>query len=302
VIDAVSTSATSPVVEVVRLRIHGLDIRVRSDLAAVLDAVITSYRAFLVDGLDPDGKQASACISAMRTGAGHEVRGGDGRLGLAHDETDAILGTLDRIVEAVIGGLAGRGIVGTHAAALAIDGRAVVLAGRSGAGKSTLTLALLRAGAALLTDELTLIADDDRTVLPYPRALHVSPTTVDLLPELGFLRERPRQDLGGGSEWSVGVDDLRRAFGTVVAPPTPLASIILLEERGDPADAPRIEAVTGAEAAIALARGTPAAARDFSGTLGRLGAIAGTVPAFRLRATGLDSTVTAIGEHAAAAR
>ena len=165
-----------------------------------------------------------------------------------------------------------------------------------------MTLALLRAGAALLTDELTLIAGDDRTVLPYPRALHVSPTTVELVPELAFLHERPRQDLGGGSEWSVAIDDLWRAFGTVVAPPTPLAAIIQLEERGDPAAEPRIEPLSGAETAIALVRGTPAAARDFAGTLARLGAIAGTVPTLRLRATGLDRTAAAINEHMASTR
>ena len=299
-IDVVSPSASSPALGVVRLRIHGLDIGLRSELPPVLDAVITSYGAFLVQATDT--AETTAWIGTRATDAGYEVRGSDGALGLARDETDAILGTLDRIVETVIGGLASRGIVGTHAAALAIDGRAVVLAGRSGAGKSTLTLALLRAGAALLTDELTLIAGDDPTVLPYPRALHVSPTTVELLPELGFLHERPRQDLGGGSEWSVGIEDLRRAFGTVVAPPTPLASIIQLEERGDPADAPRIEPLTGAETAIALVRGTPAAARDFAGTLARLGAIAGTVPTLRLRATGLDRTAAAIHEHMASTR
>jgi hypothetical protein len=302
VIDAVSASATSPATGVVRLRIHGLDIGVRSDLPAVLDAVVTSYRAFIVEGTDTDGQRSTAWIVTRAIDTGHEVSGSDGALGLARDETDAILGTLDRIVEAVIGGLAARGIVGTHAAALAIDGRAVVLAGRSGAGKSTLTLALLRAGAALLTDELTLIADDDCTVLPYPRALHVSPATVELLPELEFLHERPRQDLGGGSEWSVGVDDLRRAFGTVVAPAAPLASIMLLEARGDPADEPLIEPLTGAEAAIALIRGTPAAARDFGGTLARLGAIASTVPTLRLRATGLEGTAAAIHEHMAGTR
>jgi energy-coupling factor transporter ATP-binding protein EcfA2 len=275
---------------------------VRSDLPAVLDAVVTSYRAFLTDPDDTGSERTTAWIATRMTEAGHEVRGHDGALGLARDETDAVLGTLDRIVEAVIGGLAARGIVGTHAAALAIDGRAVVLAGRSGAGKSTLTLALLRAGAALLTDELTLIAGDDRTVLPYPRALHVSPTTVELLPELEFLHERPRQDLGGGSEWSVGVDDLKRAFGTVVAPATPLASIILLEARGAPADEPLIEPMSGAEAAIGLVRGTPAAARDFAGMLARVGGIAGSVPTYRLRATELARTAAAIRDHVAGTR
>ena len=76
---------------------------------------------------------------ALEHGRGGPIR--------ASGETEAILGTLDRVVMAVIGGLGDRGIIGTHAGAVAIDGRAVVLAGSSGAGKSTLTLALLRAGS-----------------------------------------------------------------------------------------------------------------------------------------------------------
>ena len=56
-----------------------------------------------------------------------------------------------------------------------------------------------------------------------------------------------------------------------VAAPAPLTAIVLLDERGDASDAPSIAPVTGAEAAIALVRGTPAAAHDFAGTLGRLG-------------------------------
>jgi hypothetical protein len=40
----------------------------------------------------------------------------------------------------------------------------------------------------------------------------VSPSTVELLPELTFLRERPRQALGADLEWAVSTADLRRAF------------------------------------------------------------------------------------------
>ncbi len=299
-IDTIARFPTMFARGVVCLRIHGLDVEVRSDVPVVIDAVCTSYRAFLVGpGPVVEGTER---ITTRAIDEGYELDYGRGDPIRASDETEAVLGTLDRIVMAVIGGLDDRGIIGTHAGAVAIDGRAVVLAGSSGAGKSTLTLALLRAGASLLTDELTLIAPDDRTVLPYPRALHVSPATVDLLPELGFLHGRPRQDLGGGSEWSVGVDDLARAFGTSVATPAPLAAIVLLDQRGGASDAPSLAPVSGAEAAIALVRGTPAAAHDFAGTLGRLGGIAGSVPTLRLRATELDRTSAALRDHVVSLR
>lgn len=283
-IGAVRPHLTSPDLDGVQLRIHGLDIGVRSDVPTVIDTVTRSYGAFLVDG---DGVPGDAWIDTRSSGDG---------------ETTAILGTLDRIVARVIDGLGERGILGTHAAAVTIDDRAVVLAGRSGAGKSTLTLALLRDGARLLTDELTLICPDDQTILPYPRALHVSPATVALLPELAFLLERPRQALGSDAEWSVSMADLARGFGTTIATASRLASIVVLDERGDPADEPRIEPLTGAQAALELARGTPAAARDFSGTLARLASIAGSVTSIRLRATDVGRTASLLRDHVAVAR
>jgi hypothetical protein len=267
----------------VRLRVHGLDLRVRSDVPAVLDTVAASYAAFRV--VDPASDRDTSIRIEMWSTA-------------ARDATAAVLGTLDQVVMQVIDGLGAEGILGTHAAAVALDDdRAVVLAGRSGAGKSTLALALLRDGAGLLTDELTLIDRDDRTILPYPRAIHVSPATVDLLPELGFLRERQRQALGAELEWAVSTDDVARAFGATVAGPTRLAAIVILDQRGDPADEPIIERITGAQAAMELSRGTPAAARDFAGTVSRLGSIAGSAPTFRLRATDLRRTAALLRDH-----
>lgn len=59
-----------------------------------------------------------------------------------------------------------------HAAALEVNGRALVLCGPSGAGKTTLTLALVERGFRLLTEEMVWIGDDG-TVRGLPRALHV---------------------------------------------------------------------------------------------------------------------------------
>jgi len=44
-----------------------------------------------------------------------------------------------------------------HASTVAIKGRAVLIAGRSGAGKSDLTLRLIDRGAALVSDDYTIV-------------------------------------------------------------------------------------------------------------------------------------------------
>lgn len=285
-IGTIAPLAVSPRSDI-RLSVHGLELVVRSDVPAVISTVKASYSAFEVVDPERDSDCAATTIETWSA--------------TTSDETAAILATLDRVVDTVMKGLGARDILGTHAAAVAIDGRAVVLAGRSGAGKSTLTLALLRGGARLLTDELTLVDRDDRTVLPYPRALHVSPATVDLLPELSFLYARPRHALGADLEWAVSTADLARAFGTTVAPATPLAAIVLLDERGDPSREPDLEPISRAQAAMELARGTPAAAHDLAGTIGRLGSIAAQVPAYRLRATDLASTAALLRRELGAA-
>lgn len=268
---------------------HGVHLDIVTDVAAAADAVAISYGAFATD-VPHDAASGRVSVSARR--AGDRIRLEDHRGGIADvtDETAAVLGMLDRIVMAVLDGLHARGIVGTHAGAVAMDGRAVLMSGRSGRGKSTLTLGLIRRGAEWLSDELALVAPDDVTILPYPRALHVSPATADLLPELSFLHERARHDLGGGSEWSVTPDELARAFGTRTAGPTRLAGILLLDGAPDPTGPPDISRVAPALATMELLRGTPAAADDFAGTMRRLSDVAVRASTARLRVGELDRT------------
>lgn len=296
-IGGIATAPAPPVVEA-RFAIHGLEIGLRSDVPAVVEAVARSYDAFRIDGPIVAGDSAD-WIEVRRGASGHLLSDRRGRFLTPGGEDAAILGTLDRFVTAVLDGLGQRGILGTHAAVVAVGGRAVLLAGPSGRGKSTLTLALLRDGATWLTDELALVDVDDRTILPYPRALHVSPATVELLPALGFLRVRPRYVLGGESEWSVSVADIAGAFGSAVAGPTPLAMIVVLDERGGATEEPALLPISPAEATIALMRGTPAATTDFGGTLRRLGTIASLVPTIRLGATDPARTSARLVDHVA---
>lgn len=82
--------------------------------------------------------------------------------------------------------LKGRALYALHAAALAHDGKGVLLAGTSGAGKSTLTLALLRAGLDFLSDDLAFLkfGGEGVQVLAFPEEIDVTAETVRMFPEL----------------------------------------------------------------------------------------------------------------------
>ena len=57
--------------------------------------------------------------------------------------------------------LSHRGLTCLHAAVLQVHGRVVALAGSKGAGKSTTALALLRAGASVVSDDVAVLRDVD---------------------------------------------------------------------------------------------------------------------------------------------
>ena len=59
-----------------------------------------------------------------------------------------------------------------HAGVVAVNGSALLMPGRSHSGKSTLVAALLRMGAAFLSDEYAVI-DERGTILPFPTALSI---------------------------------------------------------------------------------------------------------------------------------
>ena len=61
----------------------------------------------------------------------------------------------------------------THAAALSLDDRCVVISGASGSGKSTLAWSLCHQGFAYLSDELAPIHPTLMHVEPYPHALNL---------------------------------------------------------------------------------------------------------------------------------
>jgi hypothetical protein len=81
--------------------------------------------------------------------------------------------------------LEGRGFLGIHGAALARDGRALVLRAPSGTGKSTLTYAASRGGRfQALAEDLVWLAPDDSALWGMPWTFHLLPDAMDLFPEL----------------------------------------------------------------------------------------------------------------------
>ncbi len=270
-----------------RYEVLGTCLAVDTDVPAAAAAIADSYGAFAVHAPERDASPLGLALHRIR--GRYRLRDHHGDVTLVTREQDAVVALFDLVVAAILEGLGERRMLGVHAGAVAIGGRAVILAGPSGRGKSTLTLGILRHGGALLSDEMAVIVDDGTTVLPFPRSIHVRPATLRMFPELEFIDRRPRYDLGGGSEWCVRAEDLAAAFGAGIAPATPIAGIVLLDGAPAAMRAPRFEPVTPALAAMELMRGTPAAARDFGATMGLLARVAEGARCARLQMGDLDA-------------
>jgi hypothetical protein len=289
---------------VARFDIQGIELVVRSNDDEALARIRDTYGWFADPARTVSGRGPTSTVEVafIREADGFVTvidAEGSPRRWSAGDQP--LVALFDAIVVGVIAGLSRAGILAIHAGVVALDGRAILVSGRSGRGKTTLVLALLRRGLDLLSDELALVAPDNRTVLAYPRGLHVRPSALDLFPELGFLAAIEPYELGGGSEWAVGPDAIQRAFGTLVPDMARVSAVVLLD--GDPvADAmPELSPVPSAIGTMELLRGTPAAAWDFDGVLARLPAIVGDVPCAKIRSARLEATVDAVLEWAATA-
>jgi hypothetical protein len=178
-----------------------------------------------------------------------------------------------------------------HAGALSSPRGVVLLAGRSGSGKTTLSVSLALCGLGLLSDELAVIETETGRVLPYRRSIHVREETVGLVPELAFLRDRPRQVLGGGIEWALRLDELERSAGLRRPTGGPLASVVVLDGQPDGSREPRLTPIPPAIAVVDLLRQSWMASIDFEGTMRTLLSHVAGCRCARLESGALDETV-----------
>ncbi len=79
-----------------------------------------------------------------------------------------------------------RNLMLIHAAALAKDGKAILIPGFTGGGKTTLSVALLRGGFKILSDDRPFLrkATDGFNLLAFPEDVDVTEQTISFFPEL----------------------------------------------------------------------------------------------------------------------
>lgn len=180
-----------------------------------------------------------------------------------------------------------RGIAALHGAAVAVDGRGVAILGGNGSGKSTLAIAMMKSGAALVSDDLLPVSIDvGARVAPGPPRLRLWPAQArELLGvEEGLARAHPALEKR--------IVPLVRIPGARHAASGAPLSAIVLPVRGAPEIV--VTRLHGAQAAMALV-GTSFLAplaphapwRDSH--LSRLARLSERVPVFRLEyPNGLD--------------
>ncbi len=154
---------------------------------------------------------------------------------------------LDRVVWEVNQGVirARPQVLLLHAAAVELEGRAMVIAARSGAGKSTLAAALVRAGYGYLTDEAVAFDPDVGSVVPYPKPIALHEDVWPLFPELAPVPS-------GASGFASTVRYVTPAeLGGIVGGASAPAMVIVPSRK--PASRARMHPLSRAEAAMSLA-------------------------------------------------
>ena len=294
-----SIAAMRPVADQVRrgYDVHGIRIRVTSNDAIAYRLIHETYASFEI----PDDGGGWLDFAILRdvgdVGNAWIVRTPDGAESRWPTVTNAVIALFDGLVGTIIARLHGMGIYAVHAGAVADDRGAVVIAGRSGQGKTTLVLGLLSRKFRLLSDELALFDPAGRRVLAYRRSVHVRPGTIPLLPDLAVLENRPRGEIGGGSEWAVRPEEISAILGgglTELPSAADIGAVIVLDGTPDASSAPRLQEISPAIAALELLRGTWAASVDFGGTLDALSSVISGMPCARLRVGNFNATLDTI--------
>lgn len=171
-----------------------------------------------------------------------------------------------------------------HGAALAVDGRCVVIAGASGAGKSSLCWSLCNAGFDYLSDELAPIDPVDNGVTPYPHAI--------CLKSVAHLSEPvPHGAVNGGNTIHLPATELPTE---IRSEPAQLAALVFVEDEQAPTAEQLLVHIGGGEATANLyVNALNQLAHDRAG-LGAAAMIASRVPCYRLRRSTPEQMVNAV--------
>lgn len=148
-----------------QLAIAGVGIDVRSDVAdcfPILDAMLHLYAARGTGGTDLD-------FRIIETTDGMTLSLDDEVLWQGRDAAETAAGFEVHFYTRVLAALQ-PACLSMHAATVALNGKAVTLAGVSGAGKSSLCTAALLDGSEYLSDEFSLLTEGGR-IAPFPRPL-----------------------------------------------------------------------------------------------------------------------------------
>jgi hypothetical protein len=221
----------------------------------------------------------------------------DGLVRLWLDGTEILPGTsLESVVDHLLWEVSRSGIdsavdlLAVHAGAVSWGDAGAVLPGASGSGKSTMVAALVEAGCEYLSDEAALIDLGSGLIRPYPRALWMSETSIDLL---GRLRERLPPELGASDRWErhVPPDALRPS---AIGGSCELRCVIVPEHV--PGAMTVLEPIRRSQAVLALMTNAFNFAEFKGAGLVALAAIAQHISAYRLRMGELSAAVDLVME------
>lgn len=184
--DAPAESSRAPVVRpprpvprdrIIERRFHlaGLDVRLRSPGTDVAQRVLPAFAH-----LPPPRETApSILVEIRRTSPGYTVLADDVPIAAAREIAALAPSIKAELVQAVLARTEYR--LAVHAAALAKNGRVLLLPGASGRGKTTLAAMLMANGFSFLGDDTVVLEREDLRVRPIPFALAVKAGAWDLL-------------------------------------------------------------------------------------------------------------------------
>ncbi|MGH9291702.1 MAG: hypothetical protein ACRD0B_00300 [Acidimicrobiales bacterium] len=179
------------------------------------------------------------------------------------------------------------GLLALHAGAVSLGGRGLLLPAGPGSGKTTLVAGLVRAGCQYLSDDMALIEPSTARLLPFPRPLLMSESSIGLLPGLAG-RLSPELDERASGKRQVHPASLRPdPIGT----PVPVAGVIF--PRYEPGSETALEPISRAAAVVEMIANSFNFAKVGGGALQLLADTMENGFAYRMRVGRLSDAIAA---------